>query len=79
MSKYPNSGALSKNERKEKDTHPDFAGSVEVDGVEYWISGWKKEGAKGPFISLSFKPKDESKPAAKPKNQDADDPFGDFE
>ena len=53
-----NSGALFVNTRKEKDTHPDREGSALIGGREYWVSGWIKKGAKGPFLSLSFKPKD---------------------
>jgi hypothetical protein len=55
-----NSGTLFKNEKKEKDTHPNMNGSCMIDGVEYWISAWTKEGAKGRFQSLSFKRKDGS-------------------
>lgn len=58
MSKYPNSGSMSRNKRKEKDTHPEFTGSAEIDGVPYWISAWVKEGRDGKFFSLSFKPKE---------------------
>ena len=29
-----------------------------MDGVNYWISGWIKESARGKFFSLSFKQKD---------------------
>lgn len=57
-----NRGALFKNTRKEKDTHPDYNGSINVDGVDYWLSGWIKEGSKGKFFSLSVKPKEETKP-----------------
>lgn len=59
---YDNSmkGTLGKNKRKEKDSHPDYSGSCEIDGVEYWISGWIKENGKTKerFFSLSFKEKD---------------------
>ncbi len=63
MSDYDNTnrGSIWKNEKKERDTHPDFTGSLNVGGVEYWVSAWKrKEGApaKAPALSFSVKPKD---------------------
>ena len=42
-----NSGALFKNDRKETDKHPDYKGSINVDGVEYWISAWLNESSAG--------------------------------
>jgi hypothetical protein len=59
-------GVLFKNDRKEKDTHPDYKGSCEVDGEEYWISAWIKEGRNGKFMSLSFTEKEDQKPAPAP-------------
>lgn len=53
-----NSGVLFKNEHKEKETHADRQGSAMINGVDYWVSGWIKSGAKGQFLSLAFKPKD---------------------
>jgi hypothetical protein len=52
------SGVLFKNDRREKDTHPHATGSALIDGVEYWVSAWTKEGAKGKFQSLAFKRKE---------------------
>jgi hypothetical protein len=60
---YDNSGSLAKNDRKEKETHPDIRGKATVAGVEYWVDGWRKDGEKGPWYSLSFKPKDKEAPA----------------
>lgn len=53
-----NSGSISKNDRKEKETHPDIRGSATVNGVAYWVSGWLKENDRGKWYSLSFQPKD---------------------
>lgn len=54
-----NSGSLFKNERKEKETHPDRTGTAMIDGVAYYVSGWIKQGSKGQFLSLAFKRKDQ--------------------
>jgi hypothetical protein len=42
-----NSGMLARNKRKEKDTHPEYTGTINVEGVEYWMSAWVKEGRPG--------------------------------
>lgn len=57
-------GSLFKNDRKSKDTHPDLTGNAMINGVEYYLSAWRKAGAKGDFYSLSVRPK-ESTAAAK--------------
>lgn len=54
-----NSGSLFKNNRKEKDTHPDYNGSCRIEGRDYWISAWLKEGKDGgKYFSFAFKRKD---------------------
>tara|TARA_R110000868_G_scaffold16851_2_gene74616 strand:- start:2607 stop:2939 length:333 start_codon:yes stop_codon:yes gene_type:complete len=61
----PNSGSLFPNDRKEKDTHPDLTGTIDVDGVAYWINGWSKTANSGKqFISLSVRLKDKQPGAA---------------
>lgn len=55
-----NRGALFKNDRKEQDSHPDLSGKIDVEGKEYWLSGWTKRNEDGSFkvLSLSVKPKE---------------------
>jgi hypothetical protein len=36
-----NRGAIWKNDDKQNDNHPDFKGSINVDGKDYWISARK--------------------------------------
>lgn len=75
MAEYDNtnSGALFKNEDKETEKHPDYKGSVNVDGTEYWLSAWLKTSKKGTkFMSLAVKPKDDKAPAK--SRQTDDDP-----
>ena len=69
-----NTGSLWPNERREKDTHPNVTGTVNINGVEYWASGWTKEHKGKKFLSLSFKPKEDKPQAAKPELND-DIPF----
>lgn len=71
-----NSGTLGRNKRREKDTHPEFNGQCVIDGREYWINGWVKEGNDGgKFFSLSFKPKEQrgggsQRPAPEPEDEE---------
>jgi hypothetical protein len=78
------SGSLFKNQKREKDTHPNATGSALIDGVDYWVSAWTKKDKNGdPWQSLAFKRKDEKpeKQSAKPAGKgsfdelDSDIPF----
>ena len=52
-------GSLFKNDRKEKETHPDYTGTCQIQGVEYYMNAWVKEAKSGKkYFSFSFKAKD---------------------
>ena len=75
MEKRDNSGALFTNDKREKETHPHYQGKATIGGVEYYVSAWVKDGQKGKFQSLSFKPVQEQTQGSKPNygNKDFDD------
>lgn len=63
-----NSGMLAKNERRrEGKNDPSHTGFVNIDGKEYWLKAWVKQGKEGSrmegksFFSLSLDPKDEDR------------------
>jgi len=62
MSDYDNTnrGSIWTNEKKATEKHPDFTGSLNVEGKEYWISAWRGNGEnpKAPKLNFSVKAKD---------------------
>ena len=77
-----NRGALFTN-RKDNPNWPDYKGSLNVAGTDYWLSAWlKKDKGGNTYMSLSVKPKEpkpEDAPAPKPAPRTAsqDEPFDD--
>ena len=55
-----NSASLFKNTRKQSENHPDYTGSIMLQGKEHYLSAWIKESPKaGKFFSISVgKPKE---------------------
>jgi len=73
-------GAIWKNDKREKDTHPHFKGDAEIDGVQYWVSAWKRDDGgnpKAPALKFSFTKKeakwDEGNQPSSPQPAPADD------
>jgi hypothetical protein len=51
----PGTGALFKNDRKEKDHQPDYKGSLTLpDGSTMQLGGWISEGKNGKYLSLKI-------------------------
>jgi hypothetical protein len=68
-----NSGAIFVNDRKTKDSQPDYTGLLNAGGVDWRVSAWVKVGAKGKFLSIAVSPKDENAQSTKPASSFLDD------
>lgn len=68
---------LGKNKRREKDTHPEYSGTlIDEDGNEFWLSAWIKEHNGEKFFSGRIKRKEQKGPEKKPQSM-YDDPLND--
>jgi len=57
MTEYDNTnrGVLFKNDDKKTEKHPDYNGSININGTEHWLSAWIQTSKKGTkFMSLSI-------------------------
>ena len=80
-----NSGILAKNlECDESRKQPQYRGSVNVEGVDYWISAWIQDGREGTklegqkYFSMKLEAKQQQAAQAKraaPEPVDQDIPF----
>ena len=75
-----NSGLLTRNDKGDNESRPDFKGSINIDGKEYWLSAWQKVGQSGKlegkkFLSIKATAKDESAAAAPKAKASTEDDF----
>ncbi|MNG14294.1 hypothetical protein D3C84_980340 [compost metagenome] len=82
MADYDNnlSGVLFKNDKDGNEKRPDYKGSAEIEGVQYWVSAWIRDGAKGKFMSMKYEAKEKqaarsTDPAPAGPVKDTDIPF----
>ena len=68
-----NSGVLFSNDKKDNERAPHYKGNITVDGKDYWLSAWVKEGKTGKFLGLAVSPRDAQPPASKPVPKNLDD------
>jgi len=73
MEKRDNSGVLFANDKKDNEKAPNYKGNMMVDGQEYWLSAWVKEGKNGKFLGLAVSPRDAQPPVTKPIPKNLDD------
>jgi len=64
---YDNSGILFRVDEKNNDKDRDYRGELTVNGADFWLSGWIKQGKNGKFLGLSVKPKNETAGTSKAK------------
>jgi hypothetical protein len=42
-----NKGMMARADNRKTDKHPEFTGSLNVEGVDYWVSAWVNDGKPG--------------------------------
>ena len=60
-----NSGFIGKNQNKTDEKHPDLKGSINIEGVEYWLSAWKNSKGYG----MKFTRKEDQSPRPAPRQE----------
>jgi uncharacterized protein (DUF736 family) len=60
-------GSLFKNDKGDNPKRPDYRGSITVDGRQWELSAWIKEGQKGKYMSIKAQPpRERAAPSAPP-------------
>jgi len=66
MSEYDdtNRGAMFKNDKGDNPKRPDYRGFLNVNGTEFWLSGWVREAQQGKhagekFLSVAIEAKED--------------------
>lgn len=63
MTDFTNRGILFPNTIKRIETHPDYRGTINIAGRDYWLSAWHGETKDGdPKLSLRCRPKEDRRP-----------------
>lgn len=71
-----NKGVLFRVYEKKTDKHPDYTGSVDVDGKKFWLNGWKNTSKSGSnYLSISIQPKIEKLEGKPVTDEDIEKPI----
>ena len=71
-----NTGILFKND-SENEKAPKYTGKINVDGKEYQLAAWIREGKKGKFMSLKVEERQKPKASPTGTGRDLIDPVDD--
>ena len=71
-----NSGFLFKNNKKTKDSQPDYTGKANIEGLEKDIAAWVRQSKSGEqYMSITFKVPWKKEENKRPRIQNEDMPF----
>lgn len=70
-----NTGTLNKNDKGDNPARPDYKGSGNWEGTDFWIAGWIKDGPNGKFMSIKFEEKEVKALVGNDVEPDGDIPF----
>jgi hypothetical protein len=72
---YDNTGALFRNEDKADEKDRDYSGTLDVEGIEYWVSGFVRVSRTGgkKFLALKVKRKIERPDTTRSRAEGLDD------
>lgn len=69
-----NSGAIFKNDKQGNEKRPDYTGKLNVEGKDFYVSAWVKDGKEGSkFLSLSLKAIEAKQETKTPEYQESKD------
>lgn len=70
-------GVLFKNNRRVKESQPEYTGNCQIGGKEFWVSAWVKTSKDGnKFFSMAYTEKNQEAPPSQGEPVNLDDiPF----
>lgn len=74
MREVTNAGVLFKNDKRENEKQPTHTGKLNVNGTEYRLAAWVKEGQNGKYFSLKVSlPQERNEPRQQTRQEKIDD------
>jgi hypothetical protein len=72
-----NTGTMFRNDKREKDSEPEYKGSANIDGRDYWVSSWINETKAGvKYMKFSFTPMEKKQQSSSRQSSPPSDDVG---